>query len=124
MEKHDLLRRLDRVTAPADFEARVGGLLARRRASRPREIRSRTFRYSLAGSAAALLATFVLLNTVFVRPGGGPRLAARQGAGPAASLPVMEIMDYRNEARNAALHPEAVYILENVSVTPNAPIRY
>jgi len=124
MEKHELLKRLDRVTAPADFEARVGALLARRRASRPREIRSRIFRYSLAGSAAALLATFVLLNTVFVRPGGVAGLAERAGAGPAVSLPVMETVGYRNEARNAALHPEAVYILENVSFASNAPIRY
>ncbi len=124
MEEYDLLKRLDRVAAPAGFEARVGALLARRRAGRAREIRSRVFRYSLAGAGATLLAAFVLLNTVFIRPGGMAGLA--QGGSPrsVASLPVTEMVDYRGEARNAALQPEALYILENVSYASNARIRY
>jgi hypothetical protein len=124
MEEHNLLGRLDRVTAPADFEARVGALLARRRATRDRDVRSRTFRYSLAGAAAMLLAAFVLLNTVFVRPGGVSGLAERRGQLPAESLPVMETVNYRHEARNASLHPEALYILENVSFASDSRIRY
>jgi hypothetical protein len=125
MGEHDLFRRLDRVTAPADFEARVGVLLARRRAARARDVRSRAFRYSLAGAAAMLLAAFVLINTVFIRPGGvSSGLAERGGPGSAASLPVMETVNYRHEARNASLHPEAMYILENVSYASDSRIRY
>lgn len=124
MAEHDLLHRLDRVTAPADFEAGVGALLARRRATRAREIRSRTFRYSLAGAAAMLLAAFVLVNTVFVRPGGVSALAERSAPSPAESLPVMETVNYRHEVRNASLHPEALYILENVSFASDSRIRY
>jgi hypothetical protein len=126
MEEPNLLRRLDRITAPADFELRVRALLVRRKADRPREIRSRIFRYSLAGTGAAFLAGFVLLNTVFVGSRGFSGVAERRGTGaPAAErLPVMETVNYRNEARNASLHPEAVYILENVSYTSDSRIRY
>jgi hypothetical protein len=124
MEEHEWLCRLNRVSAPPDFEARVGALLARRRATRARERRSLVFRYSLAGAAAALLATFVLINTVFVRPGGIAGFAERQSLRPAESLPVMETVDYRREARTASLQPEAVYILENVSFASNSRIRY
>jgi hypothetical protein len=126
MEELNLLRRLDRVAAPADFELRVRGLLARRKADRPREIRARVFRYSLAGAGAALLAGFVLVNTVFIGPGSFSGIAERRGAVAPESerLPVMETVNYRNEVRNASLHPEAVYILENVSYASDSRIRY
>ena len=124
MEEPDMLRRLGRVAAPADFERRVTALLARRRATRVRDIRSRAFRYSLAGAAAALLATFVLLNAVVLRPGGSRGTAERAGRQPAESLPVMETLDYGREARSTSMNPQAVYILENVSYASNPRIRY
>lgn len=124
MNEHELLRRLDRVSAPADFEMRVGALLARRRATRVQELRSRAFRYSLAGAAATLFAAFIVFNTVFVRSGGVAGLAERQIPDAAESLPVMETVNYRNEARNASLHPGTLYILENVSYASDSRIRY
>jgi hypothetical protein len=124
MEGHDMLRRLDRVAAPPDFEKNVIALLARRRSLRVREARSRVFRYSLAGAAAVLLATFVLLNTVVLRPGGSRGLAERAVLEQGEILPVMETVNYRSEARTASQSPEAVYILENVTYASNSRIRY
>jgi len=124
MNEHELLRRLDRVSAPADFEIRVGALLARRRATRVRDLRSRNFRYSLAGASAALFAAFILFNTVFVRPGRIAGLAEQRIQDAAEILPVMETVNYRNEARNASLNPGTVYILENVSFASDSRIRY
>jgi len=135
MEEHDMLRRLDRVTAPPGFEAQVRALLVRRREARPRELRLRAFRFSLASAAAGLLTLFVVLNTVVLRPGsslpgravgddqvvGGNRIAADSGA---TVLPVMETVDYRREAKTTSLQPQAHYILENVSYASNTLIRY
>ena len=124
MNEYEWLRRLDRVSAPADFEVRVGALLARRRATRVRDLRSQRFRYALAGAAASLLAVFVLINAVFLRPGAMARLAERRSAEPGERLSVMEAVDYRSEARSAALRPGTVFILENVSYASDARIRY
>jgi hypothetical protein len=124
MEEHELLRRLDRVTAPPGFEAQVRALLVRRREARPRELRLRAFRFSLAGAAAGLLALFVVLNTVVLRPGASLAGRAVRDSGALDALPVMETVDYRREAKTASLQPQALYILENVSYASNTPIRY
>jgi hypothetical protein len=127
MEDISLLRKLERVTAPSDFEQRVLTHLARKRASAARARRVQVFRYSLAGAAAALLVCFLVLN-VFVLRTGGPA----DSAGPLAQddqnrsgvLPVMETVDYGREVRSASYGPRAVYILENVSYASNPQIKY
>jgi|WetSurMetagenome_2_1015567.scaffolds.fasta_scaffold225791_1 hypothetical protein len=120
MDDISLLRKLDRVAAPPGFEDRVLGELARRRTARIAEVRTRPFRYTLAGAAAALLAGFLVVNTFVLRRGDG----SRELAGVRDSLPITETMNYRSEARNAALEPRTVYILEQVSDASNRNIKY
>ena len=119
MDDISLLQKLDRVIAPPDFNSCVLGELARRRASLTAERRSRPLRFALAGGAAALLAGFLVLNTIVLRRGDLAVSGGRELAGLRDSLPITETMNYRAEARNAALEPRTVYILEQVSDASN-----
>jgi len=128
MDDTSLLRKLDRVAAPPDFERRVLALLAHRRAALPQARKARTFRYSLAGAAAALLVCFLVLNTVVLRnsPGRGPLAGPASAAAANADriVPIMESMNYRNEVRGVSYEPKTVYILEQVSDASNKYIHY
>jgi hypothetical protein len=128
MDDNNLLGRLDRVTAPPDFERSVLARVAERRASAAQTHRAKVFRFSLAGATAALLVGFVVLNVFVLRPSVSDD---RAGAGVAAGLydqaravPVMETVNYGREVRSASREPGAVYILEQVSNTSNLPIKY
>ena len=115
---------LARVAAPEDFEDRVLRELDRRRRARPQERRVRLFKWALSGSAAALLAFFIILN--FVVPGKEPRTAggyAVSAAEPSA-IPVMETIDYGREIRAGSTDAEAVYLQEQISDSSFAMIRY
>ena len=127
MDDTDLaaLGTLDRVAAPPDFEDRVMSALSARRAVLASARRTRPLRYSLAGAGAFLLIGFLALNVFILRgPDAGFQAAlegldGRDAAGRRVSLPITETMNYRTEARNAALEPRTVYILERVSDAPN-----
>ncbi len=128
MDDIKLLGRLDRVTAPPDFDRRVLARVAERRATAAQTRRATVFRFSLAGATAALLVGFVVLNVFVLRPSVSDD---RAGAGLAAGLfdqarevPVMETVNYGREIRSASREPGAVYILEQVSNTSNIPIKY
>ena len=139
MEGHEeLLSKLNRVKAPADFEERVFRKLGEARRARTR--RRAALRYALAGSAAVLLVGFVLFNQSFVprRPAmsyaalGKAEPQARAAAYPASALkdasasylPVLETVDYSSEMRNASHQPRTVYILEQVSEVRPSEIKY
>jgi len=127
MEDISLLRKLERVTAPPDFEERVLTQLARRRASAGQARRVQVFRYSLAGAAAALFLCFLVLNVFVLKTGGPGDMAgplAQNDQNRSGVLPVMETVDYGREVRSASLDPRAVYILENVSYASNPQIKY
>jgi hypothetical protein len=127
MEDFNLLRKLNRVSAPADFERRVLAQLAQKRAALPQIRRARAFRFSLAGAAVALLISFVILN-FFVFEKSGPAQFAGQNARNVPGLnevvPITETMDYWREVRNASYEPRTVYILEQVSDASNTLIKY
>jgi hypothetical protein len=138
MEGHELLAKMTKVRAPADFEA---GVLARLPAARAERTRARQahLRYAFAGTAALLLVGFLIFS-----PGRVPEredavlsqaeqqaLSAGPGKGgayPAAdrsrALPVYERMNYASELRNAQSQPGTVYILEQVSEVPSSEIIY
>jgi hypothetical protein len=138
MEGHELLAKMTKVRAPADFEA---GVLARLPAARAERSRARQahLRYAFAGSAALLLVGFLIFS-----PGKAPERAdavltqAEQqalSAGPGKSgalsvsdrnraLPVYERMNYASELRDAQSQPRTVYILEQVSEVPSSEIIY
>jgi len=128
MDDTSLLRKLDRVAAPPDFDRRVLAQLAQRRAALPQVRKARIFRYSLAGTAAALLVCFLVLNMVVLRnsPGRG-QMADRAGAAASNAdriVPITESMNYRNEVRAVSYEPKTVYILEQVSDASNKYIHY
>ncbi len=140
MEGHELLNRMNRVKAPADFEEGVFRRLGEAR--RARAHRRAAFRYAFAGSAALLLIGFVIVNQTFLsRP--GPATFASKGQTGAASpartvaypqpalrdasasyLPVLETVDYSSEMRNASYQPRTVYILEQVSEVRPSEIKF
>jgi hypothetical protein len=132
MDEIELLKKLDRVKAPADFELKV---MARVSLEKKGLERKRTaFRLSLAGAFASLLAVFVLLN-VFVLQKKVPvgTAAANESAvsvsqrakGPAGeTVSVIETLDYSTEVRGRSPEPQTVYLLEQVSETAPREIRY
>lgn len=138
MEGHELLEKMNRVKAPADFEERVFLKIGQARRARVR--RRAVFRYAFAGSAAVFLIGFVLINGPFkgeratlsagrpsVSRSGVQRLSYSQPAGARAArtyLPVMETADYSKEFRNASYQPKTVYILEQVSEVRPSEIKY
>jgi len=123
MDDSSLLRSLEPVAAPADFEDRVAASLARRRAALAAERRTRPLRYSLAGAAAVLFAGFLGLNVLGPRKGGdtaiAPAVAERR-----SPLPITESMSYRNEVLAASAEPRTVYILEQVSDNSYKYVKY
>lgn len=126
MDDINVLRKLDRVAAPPDFERQVLARLARRRAELPQIRRIQVFRYSLAGAAAALLVCFLALNTFVLRSGPDRMaLAAKDTQTPASdAVHITEPVSYRNEVRSVSYEPQTVYILEQVSNASNKYIRY
>jgi hypothetical protein len=124
MEDTNLFPKWPRVAAPPDFEERVMTALARRRRELPQARRSRAFRLSLAGAAAALLASFIGLN-VLTGPDGSPSgLARGDASGAPAPLAITEILDYGREARGVSSASRPVYLLEQVSFASNTLAKY
>ncbi len=133
MEDLNYLARLDTVGAPADFDERLKGRLEIRRQTRRRQ---RVLGLSLAGATAAFLACFGLLNVFVLRqdlPSGTAGLEqgrASAGAAGAATagleetIPVLETLDYFNRARPGAAKAETIYLLEQISYTPQSGIKY
>ena len=62
MERHELFAGVNRVKAPAGFEAGVLAKLPAARKERARARRAMTYRYAFAGSAALVLAGFLFFN--------------------------------------------------------------
>jgi hypothetical protein len=138
MEGHELLGKMNKVKAPADFDARVFAKLGEAKAAHAR--RKTAFRYAFAGSAAVFVVGIVLLN-VFVLNNTSSRTLAGKGKfeglanqasfsgrlrnGAARTyLPVLETVDYSNEYRNVSNQPRTVYILEQVSEVRPTEIKY
>ncbi|MGA2534218.1 MAG: hypothetical protein ABSG19_14425 [Candidatus Aminicenantales bacterium] len=119
MEGHELLEKMNRVKAPADFEERVFLKIGQARRARVR--RRAVFRYAFAGSAAVLLIGFVLINGPFKDERAVLPASARAAR---TYLPVMETADYSKEFRNASYQPQTVYILEQVSEVRPSEIKY
>ena len=133
MSEWDILRGLDTVKAPPDFEQKVMARLSLRKREGRR--RRTVLRWSMAGSFASLAAIVFLLN-VFVFQDRSPSGIAEKGKGisPASSMvqnaayertvSIIETLDYRTEMRSGSSEPETVYLLEQVSDTNPRGIKY
>jgi hypothetical protein len=117
MAERNVLDRLDRVKAPAGFEARVLAELSLRK---PRGFGARRLAaFAYAGSAAAVLAAFVIVGGLFLR-----RPEAARASRDDRAIPVTETVDYSSEVRNASYEPSTIYILEQVSEASSSGISY
>lgn len=132
MEAHELLKELETVKAPPDFEQKIMAHLSLRKRKR---VRSKTLRFSLTGALAGGFAVLLAIN-FFILPGQDPasfssserdlasgfqygeRYAAKE------SIPIIEMVDYGREIRTLTNEMPTVYILEQVSWTTNTKIKY
>jgi hypothetical protein len=130
MEGHEQLAKMIKVRAPAGFE---GAVLARLPAARRERQRARRaiYRYAFAGSAALVLAGFLVFgpatfekDTVLTYA-EREALSATPGQGSRSRIvPVYETVDYTSEFRNVRSQPPTVYILEQVSESRPSEIIY
>jgi hypothetical protein len=124
MDELSLLKKMDTVKAPPDFEQRVMARLSleRRAARRRRPV----FGLSLAGAFASLLAVFVALNVFVLRD--QPSLTASKAAAGAEDsqqiIPVIETFDYAAEFPRRAPESGTIYLLEQISDAAPRGITY
>ncbi len=132
MEAYELLKRLETVKAPSDFEQKVMAQLSLRKR---KYVRSRTLRLSLTGALAGGIAVLLAIN-FFILPSQSPiRFSSvekdltpnalsgeRYTAGE--SIPIIETVDYASEIRTLTNEVPTVYILEQVSWTTDTKIKY
>lgn len=132
MEAYELLKRLETVKAPSDFEQKIMAQLSLRKR---KHVRSRTLRVSLTGALAGGIAVLLAIN-FFILPGQGPaRISSpemdlassalygeRFAAGE--SISIIETVDYASEIRTLTNEVPTVYILEQVSWTTDTKIKY
>ncbi len=134
MEAYELLKRLETVKAPSDFEQKMMAQLSLRKR---KHVRSRTLRVSLTGALAGGIAVLLAIN-FFILPGQGPaRISSpemdlassalygeRYLAGESIPIPIIEIVDYASEIRTLTNEVPTIYILEQVSWTTDTKIKY
>jgi hypothetical protein len=130
MEGHEQLAKMIKVRAPAGFE---GAVLARLPAARRERARARRalYRYAFAGSAALVLAGFLVFgpatfekDTVLTYAEREALSATPEQGSRSRIVPVFETMNYASEFRNVRSQPPTVYILEQVSESRPSEIIY
>ncbi len=129
MDVPNLLKKLERVKAPPDFEQKILAQLSLRKR---RKLRVKYLRLSLAGAFSAALVFFMAVN-VFILPKKGPLEVADLEKGLASPstfqrggepIPIIEAVDYAGEILSASREPQTIYILEQVSEGTSTKIKY
>ncbi len=134
MNVPNLLKKLERVKAPPDFEQKILAQLSLRKR---RKLRIKYLRLSLAGAFSASLVFFIAVN-VFILPKKGPLEVAdlekglaspstfQRGGEPEKGeiIPIIEAVDYAGEIQSASWEPQTIYILEQVSEVTSTKIKY
>lgn len=132
MELNNLLKKIDAVEAPPDFEQKVMAELSLRKRRMRRNMR---LRLSFAGvfSAAAILLVVIGLFVLPQRRQAeivslerlGPSALERQDQSPVRDfIPIVEAVDYTGEIRTTQDQPPTIYILEHVSESTDTQIIY
>ena len=135
MEELNLLRKLERVKAPPDFEEKLFAQLPIRK---ERRLRVRTLRLSLAGAFSVLFAAAIIVNVFFIREKGALKVAEMEKEAPASALilqkeeslsprptiPIIEVVDFDREIQSASRQPQTIYILEQVLETKRDKIKF
>jgi len=139
MDVPNLLKKLERVKAPPDFEQKILAQLSFRKR---RKLRTKYLRLSLAGAFSAALVFFLVVN-VFILPQKGPAEVADMEKGLSAqptlqsrgeprggearrgeTIPIIEAVDYAGEIQSVSREPQTIYILEQVSEGTSTKIKY
>lgn len=134
MDVPNLLKKLERVKAPPDFEQKILAQLSLRKR---RNLRIKYLRLSLAGAFSAALVFFMAVN-VFILPKKGSLEVADFEKGLASpstfqrrgeprkgeTIPIIEAVDYAGEIQSASREPQTIYILEQVSEGTSTRIKY
>jgi len=112
MDPERFLKNLERVVAPAGFEAAV---LSRVREQKVKRVRLRRLEFSLAGAAALLLAG-ILIFSPGLRKSPASTVAGLTPEGQQGKVVhLVEPLDLRREMRRAASESQTMFILEQVS---------
>lgn len=123
MNKTEVWKGFDRVTAPPEFDDRLFRELKSRIRPDPRIRKARKFKWALSGSAAVLLLAFTVLNLFVFK--GGPLVGTGTGSSgfSAAGDPVRvtEPLNYGQEFGSTAVG-RTVFLLEQVSDTASPSI--
>ena len=134
MDELNLLKKLERVKAPPDFEQK---LLAQLSLRKRKKLRARYFRLSLAGALSAALVFFIVMN-VFILPKKSPVEFAdfekglsspstfQRGEEPrrGETIPIIEAVDYSGEIQTLSREPQTIYLLEQVFEGTSTEIKY
>jgi len=132
MDDLNLLKRLERVKAPPDFEQKILAQLSLRKR---KKLRVKHLRLSLAGAFGAALVFFIVMN-FFILPRkspvefadlekgffsvfqGGEEMRERE------AIPIIEAIDYSREIQTVSQELRTIYILEQVFEGTNTKIKY
>jgi hypothetical protein len=132
MEAYELLKQLETVKAPPNFEQKLMAQLSLRKR---KQVRRRTVRFSLAGAFTGALVLLLVIN-FFILPGRGPvpysaserSVLSDRDWGNALpvgdTIRIIEPVDYSSEIRTLSNEVPTVYILEQVAWTADTKIRY
>ncbi len=133
MELDSLLKKIEPVEAPPNFEQKVMAELSMRKRT---SVRNTRLRISVAGAFSAAAVLLVIVG-LFVLPQRRPVEVSSTQQQPAPSvfdrqsqsrvrdyIPIVEAVDYIGEIRTGQDQPPAIYILENVSENTDTKIIY
>lgn len=131
MEELNLLKKLEGVKAPPDFEQNVLAQLSLRK---KRKLRVNYLRFSLAGAFSGALVFFIIVN-VFILPKKSsveftglerdiPSSLRRIDQQERETIPIIEILDYFGDVKSLSREPRTIYILEQVSDKTSTKIKY
>ena len=131
MNEFNLLRKLERVKAPPDFEEKVLAQLSLRR---KRNLRVKYLRFSLAGAISAALIFFIIINIFILPRKSSVELAdLKKGFSSAIekgeilgkeTIPIIETVDFAGEMQTHSPQPRSIYILEQVIEAKSTGMRY
>ncbi|MBN1224140.1 MAG: hypothetical protein JXB23_12910 [Candidatus Aminicenantes bacterium] len=132
MEIHDILKKIERVEAPHDFERRIMRELSVKKAGKAKTNR---LRLSFAASVSAAAVMLLVVGLFFLPQrepvaatsldkGGTPLPRRGFQRGDGMVVPIIEAVDYAGEFRRVSDQPPTIYILEHVSDSTDTKTRY
>jgi len=133
MEEFDFMKNIERAKAPDDFEGRVLEELSKRKV---KNVRTRQIRLSFAGAFSAI-AVIIVITSLFILPHeetakfsalekglSSEESMIEKERGRKPFIPIIEEVNYSGEIRNLSHEAQTIYILEQVSESTDASIKY